>query len=170
MITPLLVVVISFGISTSPAFAAERDFEQCRPFFVNNTPPVIQHQIELQPQALCFSAFAVMHSGNSHTPIYVAEKLNKEMLRDAQGNGRTNQFYEEARLPQAERAQLEDYRGSGFDRGHLAFAVSCASTPAFAESELVVECASKTAKSIGPPLVERSRIWAKLIFIFSFER
>ena len=114
------VAALSFGIAVTPTIAAERDFEQCRQFFANSTPPVIQHQAELQPRALCFSAFAVMHSGKSHTPIYVAEKLNKEKLLDAQGNERTDQFYKEARLPQAERAQLEDYRGSGFDRGHMA--------------------------------------------------
>ena len=49
-------------VATS-TFAADTDFAECRQFFTNNTPPVIQHQEVLQPRALCFSGFAVLHSG-----------------------------------------------------------------------------------------------------------
>lgn len=130
----IAVAVTSFGIAATSSFADSRDFEQCRQFFANGNPPVIQHQTELQPRALCFSAFAVLHSGKSRTPIYVAEKINKEVLLDAQGNERTDQFYEEARLPQSERSQLEDYRGSGFDRGHMAPAGDMATKESMAQS------------------------------------
>lgn len=108
-------------VATS-TFAAETDFAECRQFFANNTPPVIHHQEELQPRALCFSGFAVLHSGKSHTPIYVAERLTKQALIASQDIPRTNQFFEEARLPEAERAKLDDYRDSDYDRGHMAAA------------------------------------------------
>ena len=141
---------------TTVSFADEYlAFEQCRQFFANNTPPVIQHQTELQPRALCFSAFAVMHSGKSHTPIYVAEKLNKKMLLDAQGNERTDQFYEEARLPQAERAQLEDYRGSGFDRGHMAPAGDMATDESMAQS-------FSLANVVPQAPINNRKSWAKI--------
>jgi len=130
-------------------------FEQCRQIFANNTPPVIQHQTELQPRALCFSAFAVLHSGKSHTPIYVAEKLNKEMLLDAQGNERTDQFYEEARLPLAERAQLEDYRGSGFDRGHMAPAGDMATEESMVQS-------FSLANIVPQAPINNRKAWAKI--------
>lgn len=126
--------LLSLLLLSSIALGEEADFAQCRQFFANNTSPAIQHQTELQPRALCFSAFAVMHSGKTHTPIYVAEKLNKEMLLDAQGTERTDLFYEEGRLPQLERAQLEDYRGSGFDRGHMAPAGDMATEESMAQS------------------------------------
>lgn len=107
------------GLVATTAFAADTSFFECRQYFPNNTPPAF-HQQELQPRALCFSGFAVLHSGKTHTPIYVAERLNKQTLLNSRLIPRTNRFYEEARLPFSERAQLDDYNGSGNDRGHMA--------------------------------------------------
>jgi len=66
---------------------------------------------------LCFDDFAIFYSPSDKKPIYTVEKLNGEQLQ-APHPRRTNQFYEEARLPAHERALLADYRGSGYDRGH----------------------------------------------------
>jgi endonuclease G len=104
-----------------PAFAADTSFSECPQYFPNNTPPAF-HQQELQPRALCFSGFAVLHSGKTHTPIYVAERLTKQALQNSESIPRTNLFFEEARLPHADRAQLDDYKGTGYDRGHMAAA------------------------------------------------
>jgi len=128
----MAVIAISFGIA--PAIAASDDFRLCREAFANGNPPVIRHQEELQPRALCFSAFAVLHSGKSRTPIYVAERLNNAVLQEAKNNQRTNKFYADARLPKAERAELDDYRGSGFDRGHMAPAGDMATDESMAQS------------------------------------
>lgn len=124
----IALLAFSFGC------AAQDDFKLCREVFANGNPPVIRHQETLQPRALCFSAFAVLHSGKSHTPIYVAERLNAAVLQEAKGNQRTNKFFADARLPRAERAELDDYRGSGFDRGHMAPAGDMAGDEAMAQS------------------------------------
>lgn len=126
----LAVVAISFG----NAFAASDDFKLCREVFANGNPPIIRHQEALQPRALCFNAFAVLHSGKSHTPVYVAERLNNAILQDAKKHQRTNKFYADARLPMAERAELDDYHGSGFDRGHMAPAGDMATDASMAQS------------------------------------
>jgi DNA/RNA endonuclease G (NUC1) len=50
------------------------------------------------PRPLCFSAFAVLHSGKSRTPIYVAERLNRALFLDARDGQRTNEFFADARV------------------------------------------------------------------------
>lgn len=127
-------LLVGIAASSVTALAAETGFEQCRQLFANGNPPVVQHQEELRPRALCFSAFAVLHSGKSRTPIYVAERLNKGVLLKARNNQRTNKFFADARLPRAERAELEDYRGSGLDRGHMAPAGDMATPESMAQS------------------------------------
>ena len=127
----LAVVVSSFVVSS--AFAAQ-DFAECHQFFANGQIPVIPHEKEFRTRALCFSSFAVLHSGTSHTPVYVAERLSRQSLIDAKDQQRTNKFYAEARLPQSERADIDDYKGSGFDRGHMAPAGDMATSEAMAQS------------------------------------
>jgi endonuclease G len=113
-------LILAFVAAT--AIAADTNFAECRKYFANNTPPVIQHQEGLLPRALCFSGFAVLHSGKSHTPVYVAERLTKKALIASESIPRTNQFFEEDRLPEVERAKLDDYLDSEYDRGHMAAA------------------------------------------------
>lgn len=88
-------------------------FDQCQYLFP-------AQQIPSTAQAgrdLCFDDFAIYYSPLDKKPIYTVERLNSEQLQ-APHPRRTNQFYEEARLPAHERALLTDYRGSGYDRGH----------------------------------------------------
>ncbi|CAH1387922.1 DNA/RNA non-specific endonuclease [Candidatus Nitrotoga sp. M5] len=128
----ITVVSILIVITATTAFAAERDFDQCRHLFSKGNPPIIKFQEGLQPRALCFSAFAILHSSNSRTPIYVAQRINKVQV-EAQIT-RATRFYAEARLPSAERAELDDYRGYGFDRGHMAPAGDMATEESMTQS------------------------------------
>jgi endonuclease G len=109
----LLVLTALLGL-LSP-FSAFALFEGCKDLFP-------QQQIPSTPEAgreLCFDSFAVYYSAKDKKPIYTVEKLSREQLL-APRPKRSNQFYEEARLPVAERSLLSDYRGSGYDRGHNA--------------------------------------------------
>ena len=127
----LIAVILSAKIVT--AFA-DSDFAECNHFFANNNPPVLSESAEMMVRPLCFSAFAILHSGKSRTPIYVAERLNRTGLLDARDNGRTDKFFADARLPRGERAELDDYQGSGFDRGHMAPAGDMATSESMAQS------------------------------------
>lgn len=128
----LAVATILASVISIQASAEGNDFSACKTVFANNTPPVVQVS-DLKPRALCFSGFAVMHSGKSHTPLYVAERLNKDMLSDAHKR-RSDRFFADVRLPHSERAELEDYKGSGYDRGHMAPAADMSTDESMAQS------------------------------------
>lgn len=68
---------------------------------------------------LCFDGFTVMYSSITRTPLWSAEHLTRDRLERATKLDRQNNFHEETQLPYDERATLEDYKGSGFDRGHM---------------------------------------------------
>ncbi len=59
-----------------------------------------------------------MHSGVSKTPLWSAEHLTRNMLSGKAK--RSNDFHAEERLSHNERAELNDYAHSGYDRGHMA--------------------------------------------------
>lgn len=115
--------------SSNGAFSACSDqFPEQRPLQVSAI------STQWAPLALCSDAFAVLYSGLTKTPMVVVEKLNRQRLQKAAGIERTDQFYADARVPEAWRAVLTDYQGSGFDRGHLAAAANQPSNQAMAQS------------------------------------
>lgn len=150
----------ALGVAASVLFvvgnlvwAGSSDFAQCRQLFPNQTPPPIHFQQEMKPRALCFDGYAVLHSGVSHTPIYVVEKLNRSVLEPEVD--RTDRFYEEARLPHAERADLNDYQGSGYDRGHMAPAADMGTDQAMAQSFSLANMVPQAPQN-------NRKTWAKL--------
>ena len=149
------IVLIALLASTlSPlSLATNNDFSACKTVFANNTPPVINAS-DTKPRALCFNGFAIMHSGKSRTPMYVAERLNKEILKNAHKK-RTDEFFADARLPRSERAELEDYRGSGYDRGHMAPAADMSTDESMAQS-------FSLANMVPQAPINNRNAWAKL--------
>jgi endonuclease G len=147
--TTLFSILQAFGYG---AHAAE-DFAACPQFFVNAKPPVVAARPT--NRALCYDAFAILHSGESKTPVFVAEKLNRASVADA-NEKRTNRFFAEARLRSAERATLEDYKNSGYDRGHMAPAGDMPTAQAMAQSFSLA--------NMVPQAPEHNRgIWAKSV-------
>lgn len=119
-------------VSTPKGPLAHTMFAECPQFFPDARPPVVPASQQLRE--ICFSAFAILHDGQTKTPVFVAERLNRKMLADGQGLRRTDKFYAEARLPRSERAELDDYRGSGYSRGHMAPAGDMSTPQAMAQS------------------------------------
>jgi hypothetical protein len=132
---------------------ASDNFSACRQFFAGEKPPVVAPRSP--DRALCYDAFAILHSGESKTPIFVAERLNRASVADA-NEKRTNRFFPDARLPSAERATLDDYKDSGFDRGHMAPAGDMPTAQAMAQSFSLA--------NMVPQVPEHNRgTWAKSV-------
>lgn len=116
-ITLATLISIIPGIASA---AVAGSFEQCLDQFPENKPPKIaETSTQNSLRALCYDAFAILHAGSTKTPVYAVEKLNRARIIDADEQ-RSTQFFADARLPSKDRAQLEDYKGSGYDRGHMA--------------------------------------------------
>ena len=113
------IIVVTVVATMSVAHA--EDLSQCSESFYSGIyPEFINKKLSNNTQALCFDGFAVMYSGVSRTPVWSAEYLTRKRLNDAKQIDYDASFHEESRLPKSFRASLEDYSGSGYDRGHLA--------------------------------------------------
>lgn len=96
-------------------------FSDCNQHFYEATEPdYIEPKLLIQSEALCFHGFATLYSGISRTPLWSAEHLTRDRLSQADTLPREDSFHIESRIPSKKRSQLADYKGSGYDRGHLA--------------------------------------------------
>jgi endonuclease G len=145
-----LAVLYSWSVLAS---AGTTDFDRCPQFFFGGKPPQVNLAPDVRARALCFDGFAVLHSGKTHTPLFVAERLNRADIEKR--IGRRDRFYEEARLPAAERARLEDYSESGYDRGHMAPAADMHTPEAMAQS-------FSLANVVPQAPANNRRVWAKI--------
>jgi endonuclease G, mitochondrial len=111
----LKLLLISIALSTT-LFSAPT---QCSSiYYGNEAPDIVNTKLTPKTKELCYSVFAVMHSGISRTPLYVGEHLTRASLSSK--SERTNDFHPEEKLASDERAELDDYARSGYDRGHMA--------------------------------------------------
>jgi len=147
------VTLLLLGLAVAVPSDAAEDFAACRQFFANGKPPIVAPRPT--HRALCYDAFAILHSGESKTPVFVAEKLNRAAILDADEK-RTNKFFADSRLRSAERATLEDYKNNGYDRGHMAPAGDMPTPQAMAQSFSLA--------NMVPQAREHNRgVWAKTV-------
>lgn len=88
-------------------------------YYRGDAPNFTNQALAQGTRELCFDGFTVMYSTITRTPLWSAEYLTKDRLERAEALDRQNNFHEETQLPDNERATLDDYKGSGFDRGHM---------------------------------------------------
>lgn len=95
--------------------------QSCNDHFVaGQAPRLTNAKLQRDTEQLCFNVFSVLHSGVTRTPLWSAEHLEAQNIEAAQALSRENSFHAETRLPADERAELNDYARSGYDRGHMA--------------------------------------------------
>lgn len=153
----LSVAAAAVSAKPSPSFAPlpSKAFADCPTFFVAGhvpAPPPASHLNKLR--ALCYDAFAVLHNGESKTPVYVVQRLNRALVDDADEK-RTNKFFADARLPRGERAELGDYKRSGYSRGHMAPAGDMPTAQAMAQSFSLANMVPQAMKHNSGP-------WARI--------
>ena len=119
---PRLSRVAAFLVALAlPPAAAAAAPTACPGQFLRGEPPTLANlKLARDTRELCFSAFVVLHSGVTRTPLWSAEHLTPGRVRAAEALPRKNSFHAEPALPKDERAELADYEGSGYDRGHMA--------------------------------------------------
>lgn len=105
----------------------------CPQHFLGGRAPVLTTP---QPGAveLRSEAFVTLWSPATRDPIYSAEYLTPACLTKADHEVRLDAFHADDRLPKGERAELSDYAGGPYDRGHLAPAHDMPSPTAMHES------------------------------------
>ena len=128
-------------------------FADCPQHFPQGVAPAVAPAP--RQRALCYDAFAVLHYGETRTPLFVAERLNRESVEAAKGEQRTNKFFADARLPRSERAELSDYKGSGYARGHMAPAGNMPTATAMAQSFSLANMVPQDQKQNSGP-------WSKI--------
>ncbi len=116
------------------------------------------------PVLLCRLGYALSHSSQHKVPDWVAYHLIADRLTS--GNvPRSDDFRPDPDLEPGARSELKDYKGSGFDRGHMApAAVFKWSERAMSESFLLSNMAPQVGvgfnRGIWAALEEKARDWA----------
>ncbi len=82
-------------------------------------PNFLNEKVSQKTQEVCYSNYALVHSGITLTSLISAEHLTKAaLIKDHPA--RKNTFHPDPNLKAPDRAELEDYEKSGYDRGHMA--------------------------------------------------
>src|SRR3954468_18484589 len=97
----------------------------CAANFAGGAPPAVDAKHAAQSRMLCYQQFALQHSALTKTPLWSAEHLTPDRIAAAEGLPRRGEFHAERRLPVDERAELSDYKNSGYDQGHLFASAIC---------------------------------------------
>lgn len=81
--------------------------------------PVLEKGVDFGPTLIVSHAgYKLEHSGTLKIALWVCERVTPEQLGGTLD--RDDRFRPDPALPSGQRSELADYKGSGYDRGHLA--------------------------------------------------
>ncbi|AOY97731.1 endonuclease (plasmid) [Cupriavidus sp. USMAA2-4] len=117
---PMLRSAFAFALLLAATQVAHASPPDCSAHFAQRTAPrIADPAAAADSRLLCFRGYAVLDSVRTRTPLWSAEHLTAMAVQQARALPRDSEFYEEPSLPAAARANLADFRRSGYDRGHL---------------------------------------------------
>jgi len=157
--------VICFIASTS--FLCAGPLEDCAEYAKLGVPGQ-------QGELLCRKGYLLSHSPENKTPYWVIDHLTAEKA-NANAVQRYNKFQTDLDLEKGKRAELSDYKGSGYDRGHMAPSADMkwdgqAMIECFYLSNMVPQTGRGMNQGIWKDLEEKVRKWAIVrgeLFIFT---
>lgn len=103
-------------------------------YLSGKAPEILNSRMTEKSREVCFSGFGIEHSGITRTALWSAEHLTRANLEKARSLEREDHFHPEENIPVSDRAELNDYSKSGWDRGHLSPSADMSTTEAQAES------------------------------------
>lgn len=163
---PRLFLQLAFLLFASARIACAGPIEECSEFATFGVPSATG-------DLLCRKGFLLAHDPEKKTPLWVAQRLTPERVSGPAR--RSNNFKADRELEQGKRAELSDYKGSGFDRGHMAPAGDMAWDPqamseSFFLSNMVPQVGEGMNRGIWKELEEKVRKWARErgeLFVYS---
>lgn len=150
---PGLIVVLTI-LASSISFA--EPLESCKEYSKLGLPGN-------KGDLLCRKGFLLAHDSDRKTPIWVIEHLTKEKATAVMD--RPDVFKADPDLAVGKRAELSDYKKSGYDRGHMAPAADMrwdiqAMNECFYLSNMVPQVGKGMNQGIWKDLEENVRSWA----------
>ncbi len=116
----LIITMLFVILSISTAFPTYAQTSCPEHFASGQAPELINQKLSAKTKDVCYSGYALKHSGITRTPLYSAEHLTRDRLTMGKGLKRNSKFYPDPNIPSSERAELHHYARSGYDRGHVA--------------------------------------------------
>lgn len=157
-------IIFLFFLAAGSAFGGP--LEDCREYTAYGLPGQYG-------ELLCRKGYLLSHDSVKKTPVWVAERMTRERLQAKLK--RTDKFRPDLDLPKGQRAELSDYKGSGYDRGHMAPAADMAwdeqaMSESFYLSNMVPQAGEGMNRGIWADLEGKVRKWVEKrgeLFIYS---
>ena len=152
-----LLIQIACLVLVSVSIVCAGPIEDCKEFTTYGVPG-------LSGNLLCRKGYLLSHDPARKTPVWVAEHLTRE--KAGKGVQRSDDFRADADLEQGKRAELSDYRSSGYDRGHMAPAADMAwdeqaMSESFYLSNMVPQVGVGMNRGIWMELEKKVRNWVQ---------
>lgn len=151
---------------SKPGVAGSNNCSQNNPYGEPLILSIYKDKIQKRSFNLCYTGYSAKFDPATKTPIWVAERLTRdEMLTTP--DERTNDFRPSPDVPAKAQASLADYKGSGFDRGHMAPAADQTGRAPNAMSEsfylvnMVPQVGPNQNRGIWADIESQVRRWAK---------
>ena len=148
----LQLVLVLFS---SVSFVLAGPIEECKEYAAYGVPG-------LSGDLLCRKGFFLSHDPVKKTPVWVVERLTRGKSKRAVK--RSDDFKADSGLERGKRAELSDYKGSGYDRGHMAPAADMAwdrqaMSESFYLSNMVPQAGVGMNRGIWMELEKKVREW-----------